>query len=116
MGCITAMIDEAQVSVTHNGDGVVIEAGGSLTFMNCEEFAEKLLSSAASADHLTVDLTPAEFIDTQIVQDLGRAAVAMIKRGRRLNVVALAGSYPMRVVDISGYQQIMDVETRVGPE
>jgi len=104
-----AVIEEAQIGTTEVGGSVTITGGGFLTYMNAEEFGVGLRKASQSAESVTVDIRPASFIDTQIVQDLGMAAVTLLKRTKRLKVVAAADSYPLRVLNISGYGQIMDV-------
>jgi anti-anti-sigma regulatory factor len=104
------MIDEAQISVSEDGDAVTITGGGNLTFLNATEFGERLKKSSLEADSVTVDLRPADFIDSQIVQDLGKAAVTLLNRQKRLRVQASGTAYPLRVLKISGYESIMDIE------
>ena len=102
--------DEAQVSITDDGGAVTVTGGGALNFLNAKEFGEGLKQASKTADSVTVDLRPAVFIDTQIVQDLGMAAVALMDRGKRLRVVITQTAYPLRVLKISGFEQIMDID------
>jgi hypothetical protein len=102
--------EEARISVTEDGPAVTITGGGSLTLFNATEFGEKLKQASLTADCVTVDLRPAVFIDTQIVQDLGKAAVTLLGRGKRLRVLITETAYPLRVLKISGYEGIMDIE------
>ncbi len=104
------MADKARVTATEESGGVTVTGAGSLTFYNATEFGEELKRASMSADSVTVDLRPAVFIDTQIVQDLGRAAVTLMKRAKRLKVIVVGTGYPMRVLDVSGYEEIMDIE------
>jgi anti-anti-sigma regulatory factor len=104
------MPEDAQVSITSDGGAVTVTGGGELNFMNSREFGDGLRQASKAADSVTVDLRPAVFIDTQIVQDLGMAAVAMLNRGKRLRVVITETAYPLRVLKISGFEQIMDIE------
>ena len=110
-GRVNTMIEEARISMTEDAGGVTITGGGSLTFYNATEFGERLKEASLAAERVTVDLRPAEFIDTQIVQDLGRAGVTLLKRDKRLKVVVSETAYPLRVIEISGYEQIMDVRS-----
>lgn len=105
---------EAHVSVTDHDGAVTVTGGGELNFINAKEFGEGLAQAADTADSVTVDLRPAVFIDTQIVQDLGKAAVALLKRGKRLRVAITGTAYPLRVLKISGYEQLMDIEVERG--
>ncbi len=90
---------------------LTVTAEGTLTFINATEFGEKLRDASLTAESVVVDMRPAAFIDTQIVQDLGRAAVTLLGRDRRLRVLVLESAYPRRVLKISGYEAIMDIET-----
>jgi anti-anti-sigma regulatory factor len=105
-----AMIDKAEISVTRDGGNVTITGGGSLTFVNAMEFGRQLKEASLNAESVAVDLRPAVFIDTQIVQDLGKAAVALLKRDKRLKVAVVDTAYPLRLLKISGFEEIMDIE------
>lgn len=102
--------DEARIDVVQDNGAVTIIAGGALTFINAAEFGEALKSASLDAESVVVDLRTADFIDTQIVQDLGKGAVTLLKRGKRLKVMLSATAYPLRVLKISGYEDIMDFE------
>lgn len=108
------MPEEAHVSIDNSGSTTTITADGTLSFTNSAEFGAKLKQASLNAEKVVVDLRLADFIDTQIIQDLGRAAVAMLKRGRRLKVMVLGSAYPTRVLKISGYEVIMDIEIDQG--
>ncbi len=105
-----AEIEEASVSETMDDGTVTITGGGSLTFMNATEFGEKLKQASLTADAVIVDMRSVQFIDTQIVQDLGRAGITLIGRKKRLRVLVSETTYPRRVMKISGYDTIMDIE------
>ena len=102
--------EEAYIAVTEDGAAVTITGGGSLTLFNAMEFGERLKQAALTAESVTVDLRPAVFIDSKIVQDLGQAAVMLIGRGKRLRVLMDGTAYPLHVLKISGYEGIMDIE------
>ena len=103
------MTDSASISVVREGNEVVISGGGTLDLTNYQEFHDGLKSTSTEADSLTVDLRAADFIDTAVVQDLARAAVTLLERGKRLKVLVSETKYPLRVIQISGFEQIMDV-------
>jgi anti-anti-sigma regulatory factor len=103
--------DEATIDVIQDNDAVTIIGGGTLTFLNAAEFGEALKRASLDAENVIVDLRPADFIDTQIVQDLGKGGVTLLKRGKRLKVILSETAYPLRVLKISGYEDIMDFET-----
>jgi len=104
------MDDEAQISIIEKNGETIITGSGSLTFMNATKFGDELKQASLNADRVTVDLRSAVFIDSQIVQDLGRAAVALTKRGKRLRALFLETAYPLQVLKIVGFEEIMDVE------
>ena len=108
------MTRTAQISMVQDGDIVTVIGGGTLDITNCQEFSEKLKQASKTAESLIVDLRPADFIDTQVVQDLARAGVTLIERGKRLKVLTCKVKYPLRVIQISGFEKIMDVEVEEG--
>ncbi len=108
------MEDKATISVNGEGNEVTVVGSGSLDFTNSKEFHDGLRTASQTADKVNVDLGGAEFIDTQIVQDLATAAVTLMKRDRRLNVIVREEAYPLRVLRISGFEQIMDIQVEPG--
>jgi len=104
------MTEDAQIEIARDGGHVTVTGGGMLDLTNSQAFHEGLLDAAASADSVTADLRHAQFIDTAIVQDLARAAVKLRDRGKRLKVIVSAEAYPRRVLDISGFDVLMDIE------
>src|ERR1035437_6426934 len=82
---------------------------GMLDLTNSDEFYDGLREASLTAEKVNVDISGAEFIDTQVVQDLATAAVTLLKRGKRLNVIVREQAYPLRVLEISGFRQIMDI-------
>lgn len=104
------MDDTARIDVKADEKRAIITGGGALDLTNTREFHDGLKGASGSLDDVTVDLREACFIDTAVVQDLARAAVAMLKRGARLKVRAQEGGHPLRVLRISGLQSIMDFE------
>ena len=105
-----ATYDEAHISRTEDKGTVTVTGAGALTYLNAEEFGISLKEASINSDDVVVDLNNANFIDTQIVQDLGRAAITLLKRGKRLRVTISETAYPLRVLKISGYESIMDIE------
>lgn len=103
------MISKAEISIVQDDTLVTVVGGGSLDITNCREFTDGLRHASRTAEHVVVDLRTADFIDTQIVQDLAKAAVTLMDRGKRLKVIASQEKYPLRVIHISGFDSIMDV-------
>lgn len=104
------MSESSLVRVTGDGSSVTVFGGGELDITNCKDFHDGLAGACETAQALTVDLREACFIDTAIVQDLARAGVIMLKRGQRLKVMTRGAAYPLRVLRISGFENIMDIE------
>lgn len=103
------MDNAARISVLQDGDTVTVVGGGTLDLTNCTSFSSGLKHAAQTAENVVVDLRGADFIDTQIVQDLARAAVNLLEKGKRLQVMASETKYPLRVIRISGFEKIMDL-------
>jgi anti-anti-sigma factor len=103
------MVSRAHISIVQDDAGVTVVGGGSLDITNCREFTEGLKQASRTAGSVVVDLRTADFIDTQIVQDLAKAAVTLMDRGKRLKVFASKEKYPLRVIHLSGFDSIMDV-------
>lgn len=108
------MDDNARICTTGNGDDVTVVGAGSLDFTNSQEFHDSLRQASLTAGSVNVDLGGAEFIDTQVVQDLATAAVTLLKRDKRLSVTVREEAYPLRVLRISGFEQIMDIRVEPG--
>jgi anti-anti-sigma factor len=104
------MVDVAQIEIVEDGSHVTVVGGGSLDLTNSLQFHDGLRKASEAAEQVTVDLRTADFIDTAIVQDLARAGVTMLKRDLRLKVLSREGAYPLRVLRISGFEGIMDIE------
>ena len=109
-----AMSENPHVSMTGDGTSVTVVGGGELDITNSQDFHDWLARACETAVKLTVDLRDACFIDTAIVQDLAKAGVRMMNRGQRLKVMARETAYPLRVLRISGFESIMDIEVESG--
>ena len=104
------MESKARICVEGDGKEVTVVGAGSLDFTNSQKFHDSLRQASQTAEKVNVDLGEADFIDTQIVQDLATAAVTLMKRDKRLNVIVREEAYPLRVLRISGFEQIMDID------
>lgn len=104
------MNDVAHIEIIEEADQVTVIAGGSLDLTNSQEFHDGLKNASEIAGKVIVDMRTSDFIDTAIVQDIARAGVKMLKRNLRLKVIAREGAYPLRVLRISGFETIMDIE------
>ena len=98
------------VDVVEDGSVVTIIASGELALSNVQEFGDELRNAAASADIVIVDLRPAVFIDSAVINYLAVAARILKSRGRRLKVRVAEGSYPLRVLEIVGFSHLMDID------
>ena len=104
------MTQQAQVSITNDRRKAIITGGGILDFTNSAQFHNGLKEASLNADAVIVDLQAVEFIDTAIVQDLAKAAVTLLKRDIRLQVIVTESGYPLKVLKVSGFGSIMDIE------
>lgn len=99
----------AEISIVKDGDSVTVICGGTLDLTNCVEFSDGLKQASQTAEAVVVDIQQVDFIDTQVVQDLARAAITLLKRDKRLKVITSKKKYPLRVIQISQFEGIMDV-------
>lgn len=98
------------VNMMEDGAMVTITGSGELTLSNTQEFGNKLKEAAASADIVVVDLRPAAFIDSAVLQYMVAASRLLTGRGKRLRVRVAEGGYPLRVLEIVGFSNLMDIE------
>ena len=103
------MSGTAEISISNEGGTVRIACGGQLTFHNSTELNDALKAASPTADDIVVDLRPAAFIDTAIIAYIAMAGKAMFKRDKRLKVIVLEKSHPLRVLTIVGIGQIIDI-------
>lgn len=106
------MTETANTSVVKTDEAVTIIGSGTLDLTNYQEFHEAIKGASQTAQSLTIDISVADFIDTAVVQDLAKAALTLLKRDKRLKVIASEERYPLRVLRISGFQAIMDIEIK----
>ncbi len=106
------MVETAQISISRDATSVTVTGGGTLDLTNSKAFHDGLKEASQTAENVTVDLRGADFIDTAIVQDLAKAAVTLLNRGKRLKVIVLGTAYPLRVLKISGFETILDIEVQ----
>lgn len=104
------MPDEARVEVVERDNETTIVGGGTLDLTNSQALHDALKEASVRADKVTVDLRDAFFIDTQVVQDLARAAVTLSKRDKRLIALVTEKAHPLRVLKVSGLDSIIDIQ------
>ncbi|MCL5102846.1 MAG: STAS domain-containing protein [Armatimonadetes bacterium] len=102
--------ETVEISTVWDGSTATITAGGALDLTNSAEFSEGLKNASETADSVVVDLRPAFFVDTAVIQDLARAAKVLLGRDRRLKVIVTEEGYPLRVLRIVGFTVLMDIE------
>lgn len=103
------MMDQVRINVWHNDGTTTITVNGILTMLYAEQFKKELLTASADTDKLILDLREVSFIDTSAMQYIAKAALAMIKRGARLRVLLLSGSYLYRALETAGLAHLFDV-------
>jgi anti-anti-sigma factor len=103
------MDDVAEIDVIENGSETTVRGTGALDLSNAQELKKGLDSATSSADSVVVDLRSAVFIDTAILECLARAGKRMMERNKRLKVVTLEHSHPLRVLRTVGFSALMDI-------
>lgn len=103
------MDESAWVTVEGNDRDAAIVGGGALDLTNSSELWEKLSHASQTADSVVVDLTPAVFIDTAVLEYLAKASKTMLRRNKRLKVVATKDKQPLYVLQIVGFDSLMDI-------
>lgn len=81
-----------------------------MTLFNSAEFGDALQKAVLEASAVTVDMRRVDFIDSRIVQDLGRAAVLAREKGTSLKVQLLESGYPLKVIRVCSFDRIMNIE------
>lgn len=104
------MHDEAQIEVTESDYQTTIVGGGTLDLTNSQALHDALKEASLSSEAVTVDLRDAFFIDTQVVQDLARAAVTLNRRDKQLTVLVTEKAHPLRVLKVSGLDTIINIQ------
>jgi anti-anti-sigma factor len=104
------MSSVAEIRIDRDEENVTISGSGALDLSNADEFRRGLSSASSVAQHVTVDLRSATFIDTAILEYLARAAKAMLDRGKRLKVMVAENGHPQYVLETVGFPEIMDIE------
>ncbi len=107
-------MDDLQVRADSGGDCMTTAGAGIIDRANHRGFRDRLLEASETAEELVVDLREADFMDSAMVEALTEAALAMGRTGTRLKMVASESGYPIRVVRISGLQEIIATGTSGG--
>jgi anti-sigma B factor antagonist len=91
----------AHVGISHR-DGITIAAiSGELDIANIEQVSGALRQLPNVADNLIVDMREVTYLDSSGVAVLHDLAVRLRERSQRLVVVALAGSPPRRILELT---------------
>jgi anti-anti-sigma regulatory factor len=107
---VDVLAELPEVSVVRDGLQMTIVGKGLLDLSNSGEFAHELKSALDTAEQVVVDLRYAVFIDTAVVQYLASAIVKLRQRDKRLQVRVMENSHPERVIQVLGFDQLMDIE------
>jgi len=67
--------------------------------------------ASAELDSVVVDFREAYFIDTAILAYLAQSAKMLRHRGKRLRVIVRKGSHPERVLNLSSFGQLMEIDS-----
>ena len=87
----------------------LVQLAGEHDLYSGEELRQSLEQSLARCDHLIVDLSALEFVDSTIVHVLLQAKKDAVELGRKFNVVL--GSVPVaeRILEVTGVVPLLNV-------
>ena len=86
------MVETGSVFIIGDDNNITVVCEGMLDITNCCEFSDGIKQASLMAENLVIDLRGTLFIDTQVVQDLARAGMTMLERGKRLKVIVAEGN------------------------
>lgn len=72
-------------------------------------FKEAIKAAVDSSVQVVVDLRTAVYIDSSILQSMAASNRRMRDEGRRLRILVMEGSHPLRVFTLLGFCGLMDV-------
>lgn len=104
------MSDETLVEVTGDKSSVTVIGRGMLDITNTQELRRGLEWASGSADNVVLDLSAAEFIDTAVLEYIARSGKILLGRDKRLKVIVMNQSHPLRVLKIVGFGDLVDIE------
>ena len=90
-------------------DAVVVVLGGEHDLFSADSLQQTFDDSLADSDHLIVDLSGAEFIDSTIVGVLVQAKKKADERERKFTVVLGTAPAVERILDVTGVLALFDV-------
>ncbi len=105
-----------QMSIERKEAETILTCSGVLDLNNSEEFKRALAQATANDDYVVVDFSSVIFIDTAVLADLVVGARAMLRRGKRLKVIAAEDTHPLRTLKIVGFSAVMDIEVVPKPQ
>jgi len=82
----------------------------SLTRNAAQDFLERLEAIRALQSSIRIDLHRVKFIDTSVLSALADTATSMLKLGKRLQVLVAEASYPLHVLKLIHFDEIIDIE------
>ena len=102
----------SEIKIAEDDGKVTITCSGIIDITNCEEFSKRTKEASLTAEEITIDFRTADFIDTQIVHDIARAAVTLLKRNKKLNVIVRKGSQHFWIVQVAVINHPVDDAVR----
>jgi anti-anti-sigma factor len=88
---------------------VLVVLGGEHDLCSAEELRQTFDQSLDRCDHLIVDLSAAEFIDSTTIRVLMDTRKHALERDRKLSVVLGTAAIVERVLEVSGILTVVDV-------
>lgn len=90
-------------------DAALVALGGEHDLRSASDLQRALDESLDSCDHLIVDLSAAEFVDSTVIAVLVRARKRAGELGHAFNVVAGSAPEVERVLEITGVLPVLNV-------
>ena len=88
---------------------VLVVLGGEHDITSAEELRQTFDQSLGRCDHLIIDLSAVEFIDSSTIQVLMETRGHAIERDRKFSVVLGTAAIVERALEISGLLMLVDV-------
>ena len=88
---------------------VLVVLGGEHDISSAEELRQTFDQSLGRCDHLIVDLSAVEFIDSSTIRVLMETRAHAIERDRKFSVVLGTAAIVERALEISGLLMLVDV-------
>jgi anti-anti-sigma factor len=108
------MTELAHLEVEFRGGVPVVRIHGEVDISNAEAIASEIEAAVPnSSPGVVIDLTPTTYLDSSGVNLLFRLAERSQVRGQRLRLIVPADAVLRRVLEITGIQDVLTMETHL---